>query len=211
MIARLQYITQPVEGFTYAGLTEEACKAGVRWVQLRMKKMDHEACTQQAIAVKAVCEKYGAKLIINDFVHLAKEIGADGVHLGMNDMDPLEARRILGSQFIIGGTAHNLEEANRQIDNKVDYIGIGPFRFTQTKEDLSPVLGLRGISEIVTKARTAIPFIAIGGIQTEDVSPLLEAGVHGIAISSAINMAESRIEAAHTFVRLTNPTPSSTI
>ena len=109
--------------------------------------------------VQNVCKKYRATFIINDNVVLAKEIGAGGVHLGLNDTHPIEARKILGDNFIIGGTAHNLEEVKFQIENKVDYIGIGPYRFTSTKTDLSEILGLEGINKILQEIKTKIPFI----------------------------------------------------
>ena len=150
---------------------------------------------------KKVCQKYGAKLIINDNVLIAKEIGADGVHLGKEDMNPKEARKILGDNFIIGGSSNTIDDVKWLMDNGVDYIGIGPYRFTSTKQNLNPVLGLKGIAGIITQfPNSSIPFIAIGGIKLEDVEPLMQTGIHGVAVSSAINMAGDKTEATLKFV-----------
>lgn len=196
-ISKLHYITQHVEGSAHAALAEEACRGGVDWVQLRVKGSGHEAWLSIAREVKVVCEKYNAKLIINDNVQVAKEIEAYGVHLGKEDTSPIEARKILGNDFIIGGTANTLEDVRRLEECGVDYIGLGPYRFTETKEKLSPILGLEGIVAIA--AATKLPVIAIGGIKQEDVRMLMEHGVHGIAVSSAINLAANRADAAAKF------------
>ncbi len=215
MISRLQYITQETEKYSHAELAEFACKGGVNWVQLRVKsplsssppkgeRAYYREFEKAALETQKICKKYGATFIINDNVTLAKEIGADGVHLGLNDMNPKEARKILGENFIIGGTAHNLDEAKFQIENKVDYIGIGPYRFTSTKNDLSDILGIEGIKNIVEtfhETSLQIPFIAIGGIKVDDIQSLLELGIHGIAVSSAINLAENKSESAEQFVQ----------
>src|ERR1700758_5408380 len=110
MILKLQYITQDVEGKSHMQLAEEACIAGVGWIQLRLKNKAEEEVKKIAIATQDVCIKNNARLIINDNVSLVKEIGADGVHLGKEDMNPVEARKILGNNFIIGGTANTFED-----------------------------------------------------------------------------------------------------
>ena len=204
MISHLHYITQQTEKFSHAELAEFACSGGVDWVQLRVKNIPYDEWKKIAIEVQTVCKKHGATFIINDNVTLAKEIGADGVHLGLNDMNPKEARKILGENFIIGGTAHNLDEAKFQIENKVDYIGIGPYRFTSTKNDLSDILGIEGIKNIVEtfhETTLQIPFIAIGGIKVVDIPSLLTSGIYGVAVSSAINLAENKSESAEQFVQ----------
>ena len=142
--------------------------------------------------------------IINDNVELAKEIEADGVHLGRADRNPAEAREISGDDFIIGGTANTFDDIVSLLEQGVDYIGLGPFRFTETKKNLSPVLGLEGIKNIVeTYRRTSlrqIPVIAIGGIKLNDVEDLIKAGVHGIAVSSAINISEDKLAITQLFL-----------
>ena len=203
MISRLHYITQDIPGFTHAELAELACKGGVDWVQLRVKNKNEEEWIEIAIATQKICKKYHARLIINDNVFIAKEIKADGVHLGQQDMSPQEAREILGDNFIIGGSTKTPEDVRWMVQQEVDYVGIGPYRFTSTKEKLNPVLGKEGIREVIEICRNEkmnIPFIAIGGITKEDVLSLLDTGIYGIAVSSGINKAENKSEAAAGFL-----------
>src|ERR1700758_3328524 len=110
MISKLQYITQDVEGKSHQQLAEEACTVGADWVQLRVKSKSAIEWKKIAMEAVTICNKHKAKLIINDNVSLAKEIGAHGVHLGKEDMNPVEARKILGNNFIIGGTANTFED-----------------------------------------------------------------------------------------------------
>ena len=199
MISRLHYITQDLPDFSHAELAEFACKGGADWIQLRVKNKSYDEWLMIAQETKLVCLKYGAKLIINDNVQIAKEISADGVHLGKEDMNPKEARKILGNNFIIGGSTNNMEDARRRMTGGCDYVGVGPFRFTSTKKNLSPVLGLEGIKSISDKFGNKIPMIAIGGIKLEDVESLMQTGIHGVAVSSGINLAEDKIEATKNF------------
>ncbi len=194
MISKLHYITQEISGKTHWQLAEEACKAGVNWVQLRVKGKDYEEWKYIAQKTQEVCVRFDAKVIINDNVALAHEILADGVHLGKTDMKPGEARSILGENFIIGGTANTFDDILILQSEGVDYIGLGPFRFTATKEKLSPVLGMNGYKKIMEKCKKeniAIPVIAVGGIKSEDVRELIKTGVHGVAVSSAINLSNN--------------------
>ncbi len=200
MISRLHYITQDLTDFSHAELAEFACKGGVDWIQLRVKNKSYDEWKKIAEETKLVCLKYGAKLIINDYVQIAKEVGADGVHLGKDDMNPREARKILGDNFIIGGSTNSIDDVRRMVDDGCDYIGIGPFRFTSTKEKLNPVLGLEGIRKIAEQFGNKIPMIAIGGIKLEDIEPLMQTGIHGVAVSSGVNLSENKIEATKQFV-----------
>jgi thiamine-phosphate pyrophosphorylase len=197
-ISTLHYIT------TSAEAAELACQGGVRWVQIRVKNQPPAIWKQLALDVQAVCRRYRAALIINDNPALAQEIGADGVHLGKEDLPPDEAREMLGSKFIIGGTANTFADVQRLATAGVDYVGLGPFRFTSTKEKLSPILGLAGYAEIMRQCRVAgitVPVIGIGGIVLDDVSALLATGLHGVAVSGAIGAAEKPVEVAALFVK----------
>jgi len=197
-ISTLHYIT------TNADAAELACQGGVRWVQLRVKNQPPAIWKQLALDAQAVCQRYGATLIINDNPALAQEIGADGVHLGQEDLPPDEARQMLGSKYIIGGTANTFADVQRLAAAGVDYVGLGPFRFTSTKEKLSPILGLSGYTEIMRHCQAAgitVPVIGIGGIALEDVTALLATGLHGVAVSGAIGGVENSAEAARLFVR----------
>ena len=224
MISRLHYITQDLPDFSHAELAEFACDGGADWVQLRVKhplsvelrsqpsivpsgeRKQYEEWRRIAEETKMICKKYGAKLIINDNVQIAKEVGADGVHLGKEDMNPKEARKILGNNFIIGGSTNTMEDVRRMMEDGVDYIGIGPYRFTSTKENLNPVLGLEGIKNIIRSMSPSgggsgggIPIIAIGGIKLEDIEPLMQTGIHGVAVSSGINLEMDKSGATNKF------------
>lgn len=202
-IAQLHYITQHTAARSHAQSAELACSGGVRWVQLRVKNTSLEQWRNEALATQRVCKHYGAVLIINDNPALAAAIGADGVHLGKNDMPPQQARAMLSTNAIVGGTANTMDDIVRLVEAGVDYIGLGPFRFTTTKENLSPILCFDGYRKIVAACHTAgihTPLIAIGGITTADTTALLQTGVHGIAVSSAINAAEAPAEAARQFI-----------
>ena len=203
LIDKLHYITQAVEGKSHAELTELACQGGVRWVQFRAKNLGFDEWKKEALAVQEVCKKYHAALLINDNVKVAEEINANGVHLGKNDMDADKARKILGDDFIIGGTANSYEDILRLAEWKVDYIGLGPFRFTTTKENLSPTLGIDGyfgILQAMREDRINIPVIAIGGITLEDVDELMTIGAHGVAVSGAISKAKDVKGVASAFI-----------
>lgn len=211
-ISKLHYITQEIPGKTHWQLAEEACRGGVEWVQLRIKGKSEDEWLDIALKTLAVCEKYGSKLIVNDNVAIARETNADGVHLGKTDMDVTEARRILGDNAIIGATANTWNDVKILAGKMVDYIGLGPYRFTPTKEKLSPVLGLAGYEYITRQCaaqKVKIPIIAIGGILKTDIIPLLEAGVHGVAIASSIGLAPGVPEAAADFIKLLNHKPDA--
>lgn len=201
-ISRLHYIT------TSAELAEKACKGGVTWVQLRLKNTSQEAFTKTALEVQEVCKQYKATLIINDNVQLALAIGADGVHLGKEDMPYSEARRLLGNDYIIGGSTNTLADIIRLSGEPVDYIGLGPYRFTTTRQNLNPIIGMEGYQAIFFQLKnTQIsipPVIGIGGIEEKDVTDLLAVGLHGIAVSGAISHAIHPTTSASVFTQLCN-------
>lgn len=189
MIDQLQYITQDYDQASHSLLCLEACQAGVKWVQLRMKNASDEEYLKIARLCRKITADHGAKLIINDNLNIALEVGADGVHLGQTDMNTREARGKAPEGFIIGGTANTLEQIIDHFNNGVDYVGVGPYRFTPTKDNLSPVLGREGYEEIIKELANKnidLPVIAIGGITEDDVEILRKTGVHGIAISGLI-------------------------
>ena len=190
-IARFHYLTQDLPDITHQQLAQTACENGIRWIQLRVKNKSFEEWLRIARDVKSICDRFGSTLIINDNVEIAKAVNADGVHLGKEDMPVAEAQKILDNK-IIGGTANTIEDIGQLQNAGVDYIGLGPFRFTSTKENLSPVLGLQNYSAILQSCNSAIPIIAIGGIKVQDVKPFLDSGVYGVAVSSAINLAEDK-------------------
>ena len=195
---RLQFITHYTHEYSYVDSARIALEGGCRWIQLRMKDTCEELMTETALKIQEMCKIYGATFIIDDNVMLAKSIGADGVHLGKNDMSIADARKIVGDDFIIGGTVNSFEDIlfNMQTANP-NYFGCGPFRFTSTKNNLAPILGYEGYKNIIDKMREnniIIPLVAIGGIEIEDIPKLLDIGVSGIALSSSILKAKKPIK-----------------
>ena len=168
--------------------------AGGRWIQLRMKDASAEVIVCRGKEMLALCRKRRAVLVVNDAPQLAAAIGADGVHLGQADMPPIEARRIIGDGAVIGSTANTFEQIAARNDGETDYVGLGPFRFTTTKKNLSPVLGAEGYRTILGRMRTEnipLPVVAIGGIELPDIPQIMRTGVDGIALSGAIARADS--------------------
>ncbi len=189
MIEKLHFITQENEIYTHLRSITAACEAGIKWVQLRIKDKDEDEILELAQLAREICDEYGAKLIINDYPEIAKRVNADGLHLGKEDMPVDKARKIVGDEMIIGATANTLEDIIKHAENGADYIGLGPFRYTNTKKNLSPVLGLEGYENILSecgKLGIDVPIIAIGGIETSDVTALMGTGIHGIAVSGLI-------------------------
>ena len=209
----LQFITHYTERYSYIDSARIALEGGCRWIQLRMKDADETLLEETALIVQKMCKEYDATFIIDDNVHLCKKIKADGVHLGKNDMPIAEARKILGDDFIIGATVNTFDDVLLCQQSTVngqqtlspfpspapvpDYFGCGPFRFTSTKKNLAPILGLDGYREIMKKMKENnidIPLVAIGGITKDDVPELMKTGIDGIAISGSILRAENPVE-----------------
>lgn len=189
MIDRIHYVSQGGTPGDHLKLIADVLLAGAKWIQLRVKNTDENTLLQIAEKAMELCNTHAAKLIINDHPAIALKVGAHGVHLGLEDMPVKEARAILGPHKIIGGTANTFEQVIQRIEEKVDYLGVGPFRFTTTKEKLSPILGAQGFQDIVKRLNAlhlSIPIIAIGGIGVEDVASVMETGVYGVAVSAAL-------------------------
>jgi thiamine-phosphate pyrophosphorylase len=189
----MQFITHQTERYDCFQSAQLALEGGCKWIQLRMKEASAKEIESMALRIKPLCKKHNAVFIIDDHVEICKKTAACGVHLGKNDMPPAEARKILGNQFIIGGTCNTYEDI-LAIKDSVDYIGCGPFRFTTTKKNLAPTLGLEGYRNIVWNCRSNginIPIVAIGGITIDDIPDILNTGINGIALSGAILNAEN--------------------
>ncbi|MDR7128977.1 thiamine-phosphate pyrophosphorylase [Algoriphagus sp. 4150] len=186
---RFQFISQGQTPEEHLKNCKEVLNAGGKWIQLRMKNFPDEIVEKTALEVQSLCAQFGATFILNDNVNLAKKINADGVHLGLSDTAIIEARLILGKDKIIGGTANTVEDVVQRIEEGCNYIGLGPYRFTTTKEKLSPILGLEGYRSLINRLneeQRKTPIVAIGGIQLEDISPILETGISGIALSGIL-------------------------
>ena len=198
MYSRLQYITDSPQ------LAEQACKAGVRWVQARIKNKDAKTWLEMAGDIASICKKHDAICIINDNVEIALKVNADGVHLGQKDMSFSEAKKIFkNKKMIIGGSANTVEDVIKLGRQKINYMGLGPLRFTSTKKDLNSILTMGGykiIMDAVIKSDLRVPPIyAIGGVTANDVHKLMLSGIDGVAVSSAISEAENINQAVQEF------------
>lgn len=191
------FISHFTPTISYLDSVKIALAGGCRCIQLRMKDLTNAEVRPVALEAQRLCRQAGATFIIDDRVMLAKELKADGVHLGRNDMPVAEARALLGGGFIIGGTANTFDDVGCLAADGADYIGCGPFRFTTTKKNLSPVLGLEGYRRITAAMRAAgirLPLIAIGGITRTDIGGILATGVSGIALSGSVLRAGNPVE-----------------
>lgn len=187
---KLQYISQ---GFTLEDQELNIRKAldhGAQWIQVRWKNAPENEFIRLCEISKKICSEYQAVCIINDHVQIAKQIDADGVHLGLKDTSIEIARHILGENKIIGGTANTFSDVLQRVVESCDYIGLGPLRFTSTKEQLSPILGFEGYQKIIDGLKEKsieIPKIfAIGGVVLEDIELLQQIGIYGVAVSGLI-------------------------
>ena len=205
----IQFISHYTDRIGYLDSIRLALEGGCRWVQLRVKNATIDELRPMALEAQRMCREAGATFIIDDQVALVKEIGADGVHLGKNDMPVAEARKVLGTDFIIGGTANTFDDVRKHYEAGANYIGCGPFRFTTTKEKLSPVLGLEGYRSIVSQMREEginLPIVAIGGITADDIPDIMKTGVTGIALSGTVLRAEDPIQEMQRLLAIVNST-----
>lgn len=191
MLTKLQYISQGKTAAEQYLNIQNALDKGAQWIQLRWKESTYEQKLELAGTMLQMCRTYKATCIINDHSDIAKQVDADGVHLGLNDEAIAKARAVLGQDKIIGGTANTLHDVLQRTAEGCDYIGLGPYRFTPTKEKLSPVLGLTGYQNIIdhlgNQSIQTPPIYAIGGIETLDIPVLQKAGIYGIALSGLIS------------------------
>ena len=202
---RLTPTTQQTETSTDYEEAKRFLEGGGSWVQLRQKEgLDREMAHRLA----ELCRQKNGVLCVDDNVDIALEIGADAVHLGKNDMPVDEAWKVVRKahrekDFLIGATTNTFEDIRQAARSGASYIGLGPFRFTQTKKRLSPILGLEGYRRIISQCEEAgihLPIYAIGGIELEDIPDLMKAGVHGIAISGSIIRADNPAEMTRRFL-----------
>lgn len=203
----IQFITHSNERYDHVEGAKLALQGGCRWIQLRMKDAMEIDFLRAAKKIRRLCDEYHATFILDDHVEWVGLTGADGVHLGKNDMPVDEARKMLGRNKIIGGTANTFEDVERLFRRGADYIGCGPFRFTTTKKNLSPVLGLEGYRSITAQMKAhdiQLPIVAIGGILHQDIPAIMQTGVTGIAVSGAILNAENPVEEMRLFISATD-------
>lgn len=173
---------------------EAALKGGVTCVQLREKQLDEADILNEAVSIGTVCRHYGVPFLLNDCVELALRCGADGVHVGQEDMACRDARRLLGPDKIVGVSAHSVEEARQALADGADYLGVGAAFVTHTKSD-AHALPLSVLTAVCTSV--PIPTVAIGGIHRENLPQLKGCGADGVALVSAIFSAEDIEKECH--------------
>lgn len=187
-----------LDGDSLYNAVKKALDGGATFVQLREKQLDHGDFLAEALEIKALCKEYGVPFVINDNVSLAREIDADGVHVGQSDMEAGSAREILGTGKIVGVSAQTVEQALLAEKNGADYLGVGAVFPTGSKDDADDV-GFDTLKAICSAVH--IPVIAIGGIGANNVMQLKGSGICGIAVISAI-FAQRDIAAATKELRL---------
>ncbi len=189
---KIQYISQGATLLQHRNNIIGVLEAGGKWIQLRCKCVDKDELLLFAIDIRLICDQYDAVFIINDYVDIAVAADADGVHLGLLDADVTEARKILGYNRIIGGTANNIDDVMNNIKDGCDYIGLGPLHYTETKKNLSPILGIDGVRDVMAQLKLQSlkkkPIYVIGGVVEKDIRDLCEVGVYGIALSSSLTL-----------------------
>lgn len=182
----LQCITLDGIGLSHAEQVEQFCEAGAKWIQLRMKSAAPHVVERTVREVLPVCRDRNVMLIVNDHFQVALETGAGGVHLGKTDIPWDEARSIAGPEMVIGGTVNSLADARAALASRsLDYVGVGPFRQTKTKENLAPVLGKVDLEEIV-EFLGDLPKVIIGGVTPADMPAIADLGADGVAVSSGL-------------------------
>ena len=199
----LQFITNASSHDEIIAQVRKVIAGGCRWVQLRMKDSERNDIVAVARELKPICAEHECILVIDDHVDIAKELELDGVHLGKTDMNVKEAREILGEKFIIGATANTLDDVMAFSPVDVDYIGLGPYKFTTTKENLSPIIELESYANIVKVAANSkreIPIVAIGGIEYDDIDRVMSSGVDGVAVSGALINADDTQQATRQMI-----------
>lgn len=185
-IGRLHILTDTVlqKRFSHIELTELAVAGGADTIQFRQKSGPVREMVAIVQNMKSLCAQRGVACIVNDRIDIAMAAGADGVHLGQHDFPIPAARALLGEDRVIGGSASTVEEAQRCLSDGADYIGFGPVFATTSKDDAGPVSGIETLKEVVQSI--PLPIIAIGGIHFDNVDEVMGAGVHGIAVLSAV-------------------------
>ena len=200
---RLYPITDvQVSGLSHAKQVAQLIEGGARVIQLREKRAAPREFYRAAEASVIAAQARGTQIIINDRADIALALGADGVHLGQDDLPPEAARKLLGPDAIIGLSTHNLLQAQLAASLPVNYIAIGPIFPTATKDNPAAVVGLAGLRQ-VRNVVGAIPLVAIGGITAENAARVIAAGADAVAVISALLSGESRIsDTTHRFLQL---------
>jgi len=200
-ISKFHYLTQDLPNRSHVDQAHIACGAGANWIQYRCLTKSDEELIAEIDEIAAICDDWGATLILTNHFHLLQRVDAQGVHIEDFDADFAAIRRAIGEDKTLGASATNNEALLRvQECAVVDYCGYGPFAHTDTKPNNKPLLGFEGYRVLHDQA-IDIPVIAVGGILLSDVDTLLQTGIHGIAVSAAVNLAPNPATAFREFYR----------
>lgn len=193
-ISKFHYLTQDLAHRSHVEQTAIACKAGANWIQYRCLTKSDAELLEELHQVASICDDWGATLILTNHYHLLDQIDAQGVHLEDMQADFKQIREIISDEKTLGASANTFQDIQRiSLSGVVDYIGCGPFSLTKTKPNDYPMLGIRGYDELIRKMKEEeinLPLLAVGGIKTEDTEPLLKTGIHGVAVSASVNLAD---------------------
>ncbi len=193
-ISKFHYLTQDLPHRSHVEQTAIACKAGANWIQYRCLTKSDAELLEELHQVASICDDWGATLILTNHYHLLDQVDAQGVHLEDMQADFKQIREIISDEKTFGASANTFQDIQRiSLSGVVDYIGCGPFSLTKTKPNDYPMLGIRGYDELIRKMKEEeinLPLLAVGGIKTEDTEPLLKTGIHGVAVSASVNLAD---------------------
>ncbi len=201
-VSKFHYLTQDLPQRSHLEQAIIACEAGVNWIQYRCLTKTDDELIDEIAEIAALCDDWGATLILTNHYHLLGKVDAQGVHIEDFDADWGAIREIIGDDKTMGASASNLDSLLKvQRSGVIDYWGYGPFAHTNTKPNNKPLLGFEGYRELSKHPEIDIPIIAVGGIQLQDVGRLLQTGIHGVAVSAAINLALNPEQAVKEFYR----------
>lgn len=191
-LPRLYPITdRRLSGLSHAEQVERLCEGGARLIQLREKLLSPKEFYREAEAAVGAARRWGARVVINDRADVALALGADGVHLGQDDLPPAAARALLGERAIIGFSTHSIAQAEEAAGMPLNYVAIGPIFQTSSKDDPDPVVGLGGLRRVRESLGETLPLVAIGGITRERARAVVEAGAGSVAVIGALLKVES--------------------
>lgn len=201
IIPKLHYISQGDSPADHIENIQKACTSGIELVLLRFKNVSDKKMLKLAQEAREITSHFQTRLLINTHYKIAKEVKADGVHLEQKDACPAVVRKQLYTWQMIGGIANTVQDCETLLGKEVDYISLGPFRATTTKNNIPPVLGLNGYTAIVEALKTETPIIGVGGITILDVTAIVKTGISGLAVSEEITR---NFDSIKTFNQLLN-------
>jgi len=184
-IEKLHFITHDIPQHSHVAQVQLACEAGAKWIQYRCLSKTDEELLKDIHLIAAICDDWGATLIVTDHIHLKDNADIQGFHIEDMHADFVALRKLVGEAYTLGGSANTIEGLTRLAKEGADYVGFGPFKTTTTKPNNSPLLGIEGYD--LKDVLIDLPILAVGGITLQDVNSLMASGIYGIAVSAAIN------------------------